>query len=305
LGDIEGRRRRGLEESIKRRRHPIMVELPTPRGVDCSHALSFARKGEEYVDAFLVPDVPTGRVRADPVAVSKLLLDAVTADVVSSISVRHHSLEANISRMLGLWIVGVRNLNIVMGDALPGLSFPEHPSLGALKAIRLAKSMADGWVETSFGRARISGRPRFFVGCALLPNRRGEEERVKAKVDAGADFFITQVSFEHYTLASFFDRLASQGFRFDRPVFVALAVMKAKRSLEALRGLDGLYLPEKVAERLLSSNDLEEESIGLGMKVFHEAANSLKGRVKLGAYVLPLNGSGRSLELARGLSDKG
>lgn len=296
---VQEPKRRSLCDAVLSVRRPVVIELPTPRGVECDPVMEFARMGQDTVDSYLIPDVPTGRIRADPLAISSMVLANTDADVIASLSVRHRSQEASVAMMLGLWIAGVRNLHIVMGDPLVGRRQVTYRHGGAVSAIRTAKELANGWVTTPRGRSKISGHPKFFVGSALLPNRKGEEELAKKKLDAGVDFFITQVSFDGASLPSFVDRLRAAGSRLDKPVFVALAVIEHRQSLEALRRLDGVFLPDRLRRELSSSSDIEGDSIEAAIRVFEETESCLGGTVKLGAYVLPLGLSCRSIELAR------
>ncbi len=276
-------------------KHPILAELPAWAERDIVSLRDFIASLNGLVDALLVPDLPTGRVRKDSILTIGRIKSFSDIDVVAGLSARHRSLEATVSRLLAFWDMGVKSVYIVMGDPTPTSSSGQYVFSKATELIRLAKDIARN------GRQLVKGlhdSPRFKVGSALLPSRKNECRLLKKKLDAGTDFLITQIIFDPSPLASFLESCKVKKIE-NLPIFVSLPLVAKASSLSRLEHLDGVYLPKRKKEELLASDSLEHKAMEMGVETF-KMCKRLKIE-KLGAYILPLPGSRMESKLAEEL----
>ncbi len=276
-------------------KHPILAELPAWAERDVNSLRDFIASLNGLVDALLVPDLPTGRIRKDSILTVGRIKSLSDIDVIAGLSARHRSLEATVSRLLAFWDIGVRSVYIVMGDPTPSSSSNQYVYSKATHLIRLAKDVA----INGKGLVReLRDSPRFQVGSALLPSRKNECRLLKKKLDAGTDFLITQVIFDPSPLASFLESCRVRKIE-TLPIFVSLPLVAKASSLSKLESLDGVYLPKSKKQELLASDSIEEKALEMDVETFKMCKN-LKID-KLGAYILPLPGSRMESKLAEEL----
>ncbi len=233
----------------------IIVELPIYREGEV-----VARTVEIDVDGFLIPDAPTGRVGPDGLAVlSKLGQVGPDRFILAQASGRR-DLCSNLSRIRGGILLGVDAFYIIYGDVRKGCG------------VSATKLIAE--VKRRF--------PGVHVGAAISPERPGEERLLRRKLEAGADFFITQICFDARTLLDLVRKAGLRG-----PLLLALALNFGLESLRRMEGL-GIHVPEDVRRRLSASGDPKEESARLAREVYEEVSEGYEG--PLGVYLVPFGG---------------
>ena len=277
-------------------KHPIIAELPAWAEKDSSSLRDFVTSLKGLVDALLVPDLPTGRIRKDSILTMSRIRSVSDIDLIAGLSARHRSLEATMSRLLAFWEMGVRSVYIVMGDATPSSSSNQYGFSKATELIKITKELIKSWkVPVSKELHDSSG---FKVGSALLPSRKNECILLKKKVDAGTDFLITQVIFDPSPLASFLKSCKVSKIE-ALPIFVSLPLLSKPSSLSKLESLEGVYLPIEKKAELLRSDSLEVKSVEMDIETFKKC--KMLNIKKLGAYILPLPGSRMESRLAEEL----
>ena len=121
--------------------------------------------------------------------------------------------------------------------------------------------------------------PEVHVGAAISPERPNEERLLKRKLEAGADFLITQICFDAGALLGLVRKVG-----LGKPLLIALAVNFGLESLRRMERL-GIHIPEKVYERLSISGDPREESVNLAYEIYENVSEKYEG--PLGVYLIP------------------
>lgn len=278
---------------------PIIAELPGHLDWEEDSMNEYISMADELFDGVLVPDIPTGRIRPDSLLTLQRIRNSARVEVIAGLSARHRSVEASISRVLAFWKLGIRHVYVVMGDPTPTSDGRSYTFARATSLIKMIKDMKRGEVTFNGIKYRPHVKPNFLVGSALLPARQNEVDLLKRKLEAGADFLITQAMFEADSLRSFIKKCEASGLKLDLPVFISLPLIAKATSLRKLASLQGVVLPKEIMRALLQSEDIEKKSIDVALQTFSSCMEL--GLNKLGAYILPLPGSTLQRELVQRL----
>lgn len=182
---------RNADGSVKEKKL-IAVELAPPFGVDDKKLLEAAHmlKGLD-VDVITFPDSPSGRTRIDPVLMAEKVKNETGLEVMPHICCRDKNAIAMRSAFLGASINGINNFLIITGDPIPVMarntvkSVFNFDSVGLMRIANEMNSDSLRCVPITYGGAINQGRLRIDL----------EIKRVKKKLDAGAEFFLTQPVF--------------------------------------------------------------------------------------------------------------
>ena len=180
------------EDGSLKKKKLIAVELAPPVSANDEKLLEAAHfLQKENVDVLTFPDSPSGRTRIDSVLMAEKVRRSTGMCVMPHICCRDKNAIAMRSLILGAHINDIHNLLIVTGDPIPSLARQTVKSVFNFDAVGLMNIVKD-MNEEAFPGAPI------IYGGAINQGRRNidvEIERVKRKMNAGAEFFLTQPVF--------------------------------------------------------------------------------------------------------------
>jgi methionine synthase / methylenetetrahydrofolate reductase(NADPH) len=159
------------------------------------------------------------------------------------------------SDLIGAHALGIRNVIALTGDPPRAGSYPEATgvwdvdSVGFIKIIKQLNRGLD-WANNSIGRPT-----NFLVACAINPMASDldrEIERYHAKVEAGADFAITQPLYDLEQLQRFFDRVPRPAI----PTIVEIMPLHSYKHAEFCHNeLAGVVVPRHVLETMRAAGE--------------------------------------------------
>ncbi len=274
-----------LREKLAAGRFVVSAEVDPPRSlVMPRRALAGAALLKEAgVDAINIGDSPMARARMSPLAMAILLQQEVEVEAVLHYTTRDRNLIAIHSDLVGAHVLGVRNILCLRGDP---------PSLGgytdvvavwdinSVGLIRILKLMNEGMDWT--GKA-ISHAASFFIGGSANPNAEpmeGEIKLMRRKAEAGAHFFMTQVTYDPARLDCFLERAA----KFQVPLVAGIMPLHSSRHADFLHEqAPGIRIPEETRERMRRAG---EQGLAEGMALAREILAVAKARAN-GVYLVP------------------
>lgn len=181
-----------LADKSNRLRKLIAVELAPPVNANDEKILEAAHMLQQMdVDVVTFPDSPSGRTRVDSVLMAAKIKEETGLDVMPHICCRDKNAIAMRSMFLGAHINGIYNMLIMTGDPIPSLARESTKAVFNFDSVGLMKILKemneDVFPETpiSFGGVINQGRRNLDV----------EINRVRKKMEAGAEFFLTQPTF--------------------------------------------------------------------------------------------------------------
>lgn len=252
-----------LEAIVRSRRFAVTSEVVPPRSSDPSSALQQARDLVGYADAANVTDNPTATAHMSALAGVAVVARAGLEPTLQ-LAVRDRNRLGVTADLLGGWALGARNVLCLTGDPL---SVGDHPDatavvdLAVADLVRLATQLrTDGRLLSG---AVIDAPPRFFVGVADSPLAPSYDPgRLEAKLDAGAAFVMTQITYDLDALTAWIDVVRARGILERAAVLVGVAPIRSPNQARYLEEhLPGVSVPRQMLAALEEAGP-DAETVG-------------------------------------------
>jgi len=267
---------------LARQEFATSVEIVPPRGVDATRMLSdVARLKTAGVDAVNVPDGPRAQSRMGALLTSVLIEQQVGIETVTHYACRDRNLLGMLSDLLGASAVGLRNLLIITGDPPKMGPYPDATAVFDVDSIGLTNLVNSLNHGLDPGGNPIGHPTRFAIGVGVNPvaiDLEQEIRRFEWKVDAGAEFAITQPVFDPVQLERFFDRIGGKHI----PIIAGIWPLVSVRNAEFLANeVPGVSVPDAIIARMRRANDKSKDhAVAEGIAVAREMLDRIKPLVQ-------------------------
>ena len=266
----------------------VTVEVDLPRGHDVSGVVEAARNLKERgVDAIDISDGARARLRMHPVAVAKIIQERAGIEVVAHVSCRDRNIIGLQADLLSAAALGVKNILAVTGDPAQIGDYPEATSVFDTDAVGLVHILSKMNRGEDLAGNPIGEPPGFLIGAAFNPTAedlRGEVDKLKRKVEAGAHAFWTQPVFEMAALDRALEMLEETG-NGDVALLLGLMPLRSARQAEFLHHeVPGINIPEAIRRKLAGLSP--EDAPKYGVEVARNLLVKAKPLVN-GAYLMP------------------
>ena len=262
----------------------VSVELDPPKGAIMKKLLQAAdqlHKGG--ADAINVGDSPMARVRMSSMATCQLINQKVGVETIIHFTTRDRNLMGIQADLLGCQALGIRNVIALTGDP-PSLGNYVHAtavydvdSVGLIKIItqlNQGKDLAGNSIGTPTNLS---------IACALnltVENRKTELGRLRAKLDAGAHFIMTQPIYQIEDLTDFLEEFG------DCPVPILAGIMPLNsfKHAEYLHNeVPGISIPQKIRDAMEKAGD---DGAKVGVELAGELLKDVQ-KICQGTYLVP------------------
>jgi methionine synthase / methylenetetrahydrofolate reductase(NADPH) len=261
------------------------VEIVPPRGTDPEAMLAGVRLLHEAgIDGVNVPDGPRAQSRMGVLATSTLIQQRVGIEPVIHYCCRDRNLLGMMSDLLGAQALGLRNLLLITGDPPKMGPYPEATAVFDIDAIGLTNLVSRLNRGLDPGGNSIGEPTSFTIGVGVNPGAVDLEHELKRfywKVEAGAEYAITQPVFDVEQLFAFLDRIEREGIRI--PIVAGIWPLVSARNAEFLANeVPGVVIPEEVVERMRRASvrgkeHAVEEGIAIARGMLAEALPRIQG----------------------------
>ena len=269
---------------LRQGRFAVTVELNPPRGLSAARALDHARFLQEVgVDVINVADSPLGRVRMSGFALAALLQERLGIETILHVTTRDRNLIALQADLLGAHALGVHNILVLMGDPPAAGGLPAVHGVWDVKPsglIALLKQFNDGndWTGSPLG-----ADAEFLVGAAVNPMAADLDRELRVlqrKIEAGADFLISQPLFDRLVLDRFLDRAGP----LPVPLIMGIMPLQSLRHAEFLHNeVPGIEIPPAALDQLRRAGaDGAKVGLDLAQQLISEVESQIAG-----LYVIP------------------
>ena len=257
------------------------VEIVPPRGVDTvkleHDAAALAKAG---VDAINVPDGPRAQSRMGAIATS-LIIERHGIEAVTHYACRDRNLLGMLSDLLGASALGLRNMLLITGDPPKMGPYPDATAVFDIDAIGLTNLVRNLNRGMDPGNNPIGEPTRFVIGVGVNPvaiDPAHELKRFHWKVEAGAEYAITQPVFDPVQLEAFLDSIHDVRI----PVIAGIWPLVSARNAEFLANeVPGVTVPKEILERMRKANDKSKEhALAEGIAIAREALDRVRGAVQ-------------------------
>ena len=260
----------------------VTVEIVPPRGVDPEPMLAAARLLKEAgVDAVNVPDGPRAQSRMGALMSALLIERDVGIETVIHYCCRDRNLLSMLSDLLGAAAHRLHNLLVITGDPPKMGPYPEATAVFDIDAIGLTNLVHRLNRGLDPGGNPIGPPTAFVIGVGANPAAVDLERELKRfawKVDAGAEFAITQPVFDARQLEEFLRRI--EGFRV--PVVAGIWPLVSVRNAEFLANeVPGVSVPDEVIARMRRAQERgKEAALAEGVAIAREMLQRLRPMVQ-------------------------
>lgn len=277
------------------------VEIVPPKGVDPAPMFEQCRALKAAgVDAVNVPDGPRAQSRMGALLSGLMIEREVGLETVVHYACRDRNLLGMLSDLLGAAAAGLRNLLLVTGDPPKMGPYPDATAVFDIDAIGLTNLVARLNRGLDPGHNAIGAPTKFVIGVGVnpaAPDLERELSRLHWKVEAGAEFAITQPVFDLEQLDKFLRRIES----FRLPVIGGIWPLVSLRNAEFLANeVPGVTVPAEILDRMRrASAQGREQGLAEGVSIAREMLVAVRDRLKGAQVSAPLGKVPVALDVLR------
>jgi methionine synthase / methylenetetrahydrofolate reductase(NADPH) len=265
--------RSNWSRKIARGEFVTSVEVLPPKGCDAVKTLESIRllKGAG-VDAVNIPDGPRAQTRMSAQATAVLVEREIGIEAVLHYCCRDRNLLGMMSDLLGAAALELHNLLIITGDPPKMGPYPDATAVFDIDAIGLTNMVNKLNHGLDIGNNPIGKPTAFSIGVGVNPGAVNMEEEIRRfewKVEAGAEYAITQPVFDTEQLRAFLAKISHVKI----PIVAGIWPLVSFRNAEFLHNeVPGVNVTPEILERMrLASEKGKEEAREEGIKIARES----------------------------------
>src|SRR6266404_5632348 len=243
-------KRSGLGQKLASDEFVTMVEIVPPKGTDIRKEVEGARFLKSVgVDAINIPDSPRASARISNQALSLIVQRDVGIEAILHYTCRDRNVLCIQSDLLGASATGIRNLICITGDPPKMGNYPDATAVFDVDAIGLVNIVHNLNHGLDIGGNPIGAGTGFVIGVGAnpgLPNIDEEIRRFEYKVEAGAEYAVTQPVFDLALLENFLKRIEHCRI----PVVAGIWPLVSVRNAEFMKNELRVSVPDAILERM-------------------------------------------------------
>jgi methionine synthase / methylenetetrahydrofolate reductase(NADPH) len=234
-----------------------MVEIVPPKGIDVSKEVEGARFLKSVgVDGVNIPDSPRASARMSNQALSLLIQREVGIDAILHYTCRDRNVLCIQSDLLGAAAVGIRNLICITGDPPKMGNYPDATAVFDVDAIGLVNIVHNLNRGLDLGGNSIGVGTGFVIGVGANPGLTDLDEEIRRfefKVEAGAEYVVTQPVFDLRLLEVFLRRIEHCKI----PLIAGIWPLVSVRNAEFMKNELRVSVPDSILERMARAQNPE------------------------------------------------
>ena len=239
-----------------------MVEIVPPKGTDVRKEVEGARFLKSVgVDAINIPDSPRASARMSNQALSLLVQQEVGIEAILHYTCRDRNVLSIQSDLLGAAALGIRNLICITGDPPKMGNYPDATAVFDVDAIGLVNIVHNLNRGLDIGGNPMGTGTSFVIGVGAnpgVPNIDEEIRRFEYKVEAGAEYAVTQPVFDLALLEAFLRRIEHCRI----PVIAGIWPLVSVRNAEFMKNELRVSVPDSILERMAGRQDSRSRARG-------------------------------------------
>ncbi len=256
-----------------------MVEFVPPRGIDCSKEIEgaalMARLGVHAIDVY---DAAQASARMSALSLCIQIQQHTGMETILHYTCRDRKLLAIQSDLLGASSIGLRNILCVTGEPPKEGDYPDAAAVfdvDSIGLVNIARRLNQG---LDIGSNSIGASTNFTIGVAAnpgVPDLENELRRFAYKVEAGAEYAITQAVFDLRLLEEFLDRIKDHRI----PVIAGIWPLTSLRNAEYMKNDLRIAMPEEIMLRMAQA-ETPEAARAEGIKIAQEMLAAVRPLVQ-------------------------
>jgi homocysteine S-methyltransferase len=282
LDPVPSAERSGLAAKIAAGRLVTSVEILPPKGCDPANVLDRIRDLKlAGVDAVNVPDGPRAMMRMGVLATCSIIEREVGLETIPHYCCRDRNLLGMMSDLLGAQAMGLRNILIITGDPPKMGPYPDATAVFDIDSVGLTNLVRKLNHGLDPSDNSLGSQTSFFIGVGVNHasiDPAYEISHFEWKVDAGAQFVITQPIFDVHQFLEFVEKISHVHI----PTVAAVWPLVSFRNAEFMNNeVPGVVVPDAILERMrVASERGKEEGMAEGLAIAREMVERLEPHVQ-------------------------
>jgi homocysteine S-methyltransferase len=260
---------------IEQKKFITLVEIVPPRGIDCSSEIEGARLLAQLgVHAINVPDSPRASARMSAQSLCIQIQQHTSIDTILHYTCRDRNVLSIQSDLLGASSIGLHNILCLTGDPPKLGNYPDATAVfdvDAIGLVNLVRRLNNG---LDIGSNSIGASTNFTIGIAAnpgAPDIENELRRFAYKVEAGAEYAITQPVFDLRLLENFLKRIE----QYSIPVIAGIWPLTSLRNAEFMKNDLRVSMPEEIMLRMAQADTAEASRLE-GIRIAQEMLEAVR-----------------------------
>ncbi|HKF02687.1 MAG TPA: bifunctional homocysteine S-methyltransferase/methylenetetrahydrofolate reductase [Candidatus Sulfotelmatobacter sp.] len=273
-------KRSPLGAKLARGEFVTMVEIVPPKGIDVRKEVEGARFLKSVgIDAVNIPDSPRASAKMSNLALSLLIQRDVGLDAILHFTCRDRNVLCIQSDLLGAAAVGIRNLICITGDPPKMGNYPDATAVFDVDAIGLVNIVRNLNHGLDLGSNPIGTGTGFVIGVGANPGLTDMDEEIRRfeyKVQAGAEYVVTQPVFDLRLLENFLRRIEHCRI----PVIAGIWPLVSVRNAEFMKNELRVSVPDSILERMARAQTPEAaraEGVAIAREMLIAARQTVQG----------------------------
>ncbi len=257
-----------------------MVEVVPPKGTDASKELEGCRFLKSFgIDAINIPDSPRASARMSNQALCLLTQQQVGIETILHYTCRDRNVLGIQSDLLGAAAIGIRNLICITGDPPKMGNYPDATAVFDVDAIGLVNIVHNLNKGLDIGANPIGTATSFVIGVGANPGAANLDEEVRRfefKVEAGAEYAVTQPVFDLRLLETFLRRIEHCRI----PVVAGIWPLVSLRNAEFMKNELRVSVPDEILTRMAQSANAEaarNEGVNIAREMLIAVRTAVQG----------------------------
>jgi len=256
------------------------VEILPPRGVDASKEIEGAKLcAAAGIDCINVPDGPRASARMSAQVTCQLIQEKAGIEAVNHFCCRDRNILGIQSELLGAHCAGVRNLICITGDPPRMGTYPDATAVFDVDAIGLVNIVNNLNQGLDIGGNPMGSQTALLIGVGANPGALNMEEEIRRfewKVEAGAEYVVTQPVFDLKLLEEFLKRIEHVKI----PVICGIWPLTSFRNAEFMVNELRVPVPDDFMERMRRVDNAEkarEEGVAIAREMTARVRSMVQG----------------------------
>ena len=279
---VPAEERSNWARKIARGEFVTTVEVLPPKGCNPSKTLDAIRLLKDAgVDGVNIPDGPRAQTRMGAMATALMVQKEIGIEAVLHYCCRDRNLLGMMSDLLGAAALGLRNLLLITGDPPKMGPYPDATAVFDIDAIGLTNMVNKLNHGLDIGNNPIGEPTAFSIGVGVNPgavNMDEELRRFEWKIEAGAEYAITQPVFDTQQLRDFLKRIEHCRI----PIVAGIWPLVSFRNAEFLHNeVPGVHVTPEIMDRMRVASAISKEAgRDEGLKIARESLAEVRDLIQ-------------------------
>lgn len=267
-----------LERRLKAGEFVVAAEIAPPISINTNKLKENIELIKPYVAAINFTDNPSATPRMSSLACSKLAAD-LGAEPVMQIAARDRTRVGLQSEVIGAAALGMRNILCITGDSMVLGPTPrgrmDIVDIDSVQMLWILRRLRD---ESKYLDGReMKTPPKYFLGAAASPfasNMKFQAIREQKKVNAGAQFFQTNVVLDADALDEWLNEIARRNILDKVYIMIGITPLKNSKTAAYMNNkVPGVFVPEKILKRMENAKEKgneQEEGVQITLELIEK-----------------------------------